>query len=72
MKRNSIEIRIKSFGEYSVERFSEVLNVQHHYSTFLLIEEFYLKMSSSNSNAKNKFKINMSLFIDESKEDVKR
>ena len=36
------QIGIKSFKEYSVERFSEVLNVQHHYSTFLLIDEFYL------------------------------
>ena len=34
--------RIKSFREYSMERFSEVLNVQHHYSIFLLIDGFYL------------------------------
>ena len=40
--KNVYKIRIKSFKEYSVERFSEVLNVQHHYSTFLLIDEFYL------------------------------
>ena len=30
------------FQEYLTERFSEVLNVQHHYSVFLLIDEFYL------------------------------
>ena len=35
--------KIKSFWEYSIERFSEVLNVQHRYSIFLLIDEFYLK-----------------------------
>ena len=28
--------------EYLIERFSEVLNVHHHYSIFLLIDEFYL------------------------------
>ena len=34
--------KIKSFWEYSVEGFSEVLNVHHPYSTFLLIDQFYL------------------------------
>ena len=33
---------IKSFREYLIERFSAVLNVQHCYSIFLLIDEFYL------------------------------
>ena len=37
-----MKYKIKSFWEYLTERFSEVLNVQHHYSVFLLIDEFYL------------------------------
>ena len=37
-----MKYKIKSFWEYLTERFSEVLNVQHHYPVFLLIDEFYL------------------------------
>ena len=33
---------LKPSIEYLLERFSEVLNVQHHYSSFLLIDEFSL------------------------------
>ena len=43
-----------SLREYSIERFSEVLNVQHHYSTFLLIDEFYLVSKSSLNSSMNK------------------
>ena len=33
---------MNSLKEYSIERFSEVLNVQHYYSIFLLISVFPL------------------------------
>jgi hypothetical protein len=40
------KVKTKSFKEYLIERFSEVLNVQHHISIFLLIDKFYLVASS--------------------------
>ena len=40
--------------EYSIEKFSEVLNVQHRYSIFLLIDEFYLVNLSSLNSSMNK------------------
>ena len=40
--------------EYLIERFSEVLNVQHHFSIFLLIDGFYLVILSSLNPSMNK------------------
>ena len=42
MKRKESLLR-KVRWEYSIERFSEVLNMHHHYSIFLLINIFPLK-----------------------------
>ena len=44
--------------EYLLERFSEVLNVQHHYSSFLLINEFYLVYFLEQNSLMNKDYLN--------------
>ena len=48
------KIENKSYWEYLIERFSEVLNMQHRYSIFLLIDEFYLIDLSSLNSSMNK------------------
>jgi hypothetical protein len=55
--RRRKEINFKKetvFWEYLIERFSEVLNVHHHYSIFLLINVFSL-MKYNNEETVNLF-----------------